>query len=81
MTKRDFEAIAKIISELRNDSLYSPFDRDKCKWIDSRNLVSDLCDYFQRCNPRFDDVKFISACQMEVENDISDSNRSVSPLV
>ena len=81
MSRRDFEAIAKIISTLREDSLYSPFARDRYKWIDSNDLVNQLADYLLSQNPRFDYDRFYNACQTEVENDTSNSNRSVSPLV
>lgn len=73
MSRRDFEAIAKIISELREDSL--------C-WIDSVDLINKLADYFRSRNSRFDFSKFYNACNIRGgENDISDSNRSVSSLV
>jgi len=62
MTRRDFKVIAEIISELREDASQVN-TRNLTRWIDSSDLVSELCDYFRTCNPRFDDVKFISACQ------------------
>ena len=63
MSRRDFEAIAKIISELKEDSLYAVFDRDKNKWIDSDSLVNQLADYLLSQNPRFDYDRFYNACQ------------------
>ena len=82
MSRKDFKAIAKIISELREDSLYATFNRDKYKWIDSDRLVFKLGEYFRDQNPRFEFGRFYDACQIrEYENDISDSNRSVSSLV
>ena len=81
MSRRDFEAIAKIISTLREDSLYAVLTKDRCRWIDSGDLVNQLSNYFRSQNPRFDRDRFWNACQTEVENDTSNSNRSVSPLV
>ena len=82
MSRRDFEAIAQIISELREDSLYSPFARDKYKWIDSNDLVNQLADYLLSQNPRFDYDRFYNACQVrECENDTSNSDCSINSPV
>ena len=53
MTKKHYEAIARIIlqCEMENES------RDM--------LVYMLADYFAQDNPRFDRVRFITACGIE----------------
>ena len=85
MSIRDFEAIAKIISVLREDSLFGINDlknKNKYSWINSNELINQLANYFLSQNPRFDFDRFYDACMIrEYENDISNSNRSVSPLV
>lgn len=81
MSRRDFEAIAKIISELREDAIQVD-TRDLTRWIDSNDLVNQLADYLLSQNPRFDYDRFYNACQVrEYENDTSNSDCSVYPLV
>ena len=65
MTRRDFEAIAQIISTLREDAIQDT--RDLTKWIDSNDLVNQLADYLLNQNPRFDFDRFYNACQVKGE--------------
>lgn len=51
MSRKDFEAIAKIIR-----------DAGACDPTEARTVISnDLADYFASCNPRFDRVRFLEA--------------------
>ena len=63
MSRKDFEAIAQIISELKNDSLYFPFDKDQYRWIDSANLIFKIGKYFRDQNPRFEFPRVYNACK------------------
>lgn len=54
MTKRHFEAIARIVDRRR--ALDAPGDASFF------NLVSDLADFFKAENPRFDRARFLTAC-------------------
>jgi hypothetical protein len=54
MTKKHFEAIARIVDFRR--SMDAPTDGAFF------NLVSDLADYFKSENPRFDRARFLEAC-------------------
>jgi hypothetical protein len=67
MTRRDFEAIAQIISELKNDSLYSAYQIDQYKWIDSGSLIFKLGKYFRDQNPRFEFARFYNASKAKGE--------------
>lgn len=56
MTRKDYQAIAVIISSLA----------DKYQFDEGRNIVAeiveDLSDIFTDDNPRFDREKFVKAC-------------------
>lgn len=51
-TKKDYEAIAKVIREQSNEE--GDINRD--------NLVGELSDYFEEDNPNFDRDLFYEAC-------------------
>tara|TARA_R100000808_G_scaffold284_1_gene1691 strand:+ start:1032 stop:1262 length:231 start_codon:yes stop_codon:yes gene_type:complete len=53
MTRKHFKAIARIVD---NNSLMDD------KYVVKNSLVSDLCDYFECINDRFDRDLFVSAC-------------------
>lgn len=55
MSKKDFEAIAAIIAEIRNDY---PQQGD----IIPDAVSARLADHFATVNPRFDRQKFLTAC-------------------
>ena len=76
MSRRDFEAIAKIIRENTTKSVEEPLP-----FIYKDYLVDELCDYFSTRNPRFDGYRFGVACRREVENDTSNSDCSAYPPV
>ena len=50
--KKDYVAIAKIVSDLANE------EED----IDKKDLVSELSDYFKDDNPNFDRDLFYEVC-------------------
>lgn len=52
MTKKDYVAIAEILSD------YHPFDMENTAVGD---LFDALCKYFKQDNPRFDKEKFMEA--------------------
>lgn len=56
MTKKDFELIARVISDWR-EQMGSPTD-----------LVNHFASELAEENPRFDKAKFVKACGVEVEN-------------
>lgn len=59
MTKKDYEAIAKLIEELTEvDGL-----------IKARFLVSGLARYFKADNPRFNALRFFDACCQPLSDD------------
>lgn len=60
MTKKHFEAIAKII----NKHLPTELVTEKQEIVNNvlTELAGDLAQYFRSVNPRFDFVKFANAC-------------------
>ena len=58
MTRRDFEAIAKIIRENITKSVEEPLP-----FVYTDELVDQLSAYFLNCNPRFDEYRFRLACR------------------
>jgi len=69
LSRKHFEAIAQIIVELKNDSLYSAFQIDQYKWIDSSRLIFKLGEYFRDQNPNFEFARFYDACKTKGEKD------------
>ncbi len=60
MTKKDFIAIAKIISESTMQ------DGELPTTLHKENLVNQLGNYFGTVNIKFDYSKFVTACNKEV---------------
>lgn len=59
MTKQHFEAIAAILGRYHIDNAAEGFDMG---YADAGfGITSDLADYFESVNPRFDREKFIAA--------------------
>ena len=57
ITKKHFEAVAKIIN---NNSF-----GNECLHLDNkRNLVNDFCNYFKTQNKNFNSFKFYNACMI-----------------
>ena len=57
LSKKDYIAIAKIISDCEN------IRKGSNTYLNSLPLVYDLTEYFQADNPRFNGAKFIGACK------------------
>jgi hypothetical protein len=54
MSRKDFELVASIIRQLhRENGDNIPYDR----------LVKDFADSFAGTNPRFDEERFVAACE------------------
>jgi len=62
MSRRDFEAIAKIIRENITES-----EEEARSFIYTGDLVDQLCNYFSTRNPRFNEFRFCCACYREVK--------------
>jgi hypothetical protein len=61
MTKKHFEAIARILSNLYGYDMSSiDFDAGFNRAIE--RAAEDLADYFMDENPRFDRQRFLTAC-------------------
>lgn len=60
VTRKDFEAIAKII---KNETLTA--NVDGFKYVPSRAIVERLCYYFETQNAQFDRHKFYVACGVQ----------------
>ena len=58
MSRRDFEAIAKIIRENTTKSV-----EEAQSFVYTSDLVDQLADYLLSQNPRFDYDRFYNACQ------------------
>lgn len=58
MTKRDFEALADALANVRPS--HSALDTVYRGWKDSVFAVADVC---AASNPRFDRERFIAACE------------------
>lgn len=56
MTKKHFEAIAKLAREVRAE------DNDECAVGAVNSMVDGLCKIFKAENPRFDEARFREAC-------------------
>lgn len=54
LARKDYRAIAEIIESNRGDGVEYILDR----------VASNLADYFEQNNPRFDRQKFIKACDL-----------------
>lgn len=52
MTKRDFEAMAKVVTQIKHT-------------IEKRNAAQNMAGYFRMVNPRFDETRFYKACGFE----------------
>lgn len=65
MTKKHFEAIAKIISEHGPVPGADDFG-NQCYERARRAITWDLADYFHQANPRFDRLRFLRACNVGV---------------
>jgi hypothetical protein len=75
MTKKDYERMALIIRALRDDTYkqYNDnpneaealFIKGMGRGIDK--VMSHLADYLEEDNPRFDHVKFFTACGYPIE--------------
>jgi len=63
LTKRDYEAIAKIIAS--NTFTARMFTTNR--YIDKESLMDDLCGFMKQDNERFDEKKFREACNYEKE--------------
>jgi hypothetical protein len=61
MTKRHFEAIARIFA-LRAGFDMSTIDYDNGYNTAVARLANDMADYFETENPRFDRDRFMEAC-------------------
>lgn len=61
MTKKDFEAVAAIISReaIRNPA--PGFDEGYDAGVE--NVALEIADYFASTNPRFDRARFLEACK------------------
>ena len=57
MSRRDFEAIAKIVRENITESV-----EEAQSFVYTSDLVDQLSDYFLNRNPRFDEFRFRCAC-------------------
>ena len=55
MTRKDYQAIAKIFADLRRDD--APVD-----WVTIGTLEAKLADVFLDANPSFDRARFYFAC-------------------
>lgn len=59
MTKKHYEAIAKILDTMR----------EKCEAVQLKGLAQHTCEdfanYLQEENPRFDRARFLQACGLE----------------
>jgi len=58
LSRKHFEAIAKSVSELKNVDWN--FEETRNEGLS--DFISDLCYYFRRENPNFDQKKFETAC-------------------
>ena len=55
MTRKDYQAIAKVFSDLRQDD--APVD-----WVTIGTVEEKLADMFVTANPKFDPARFYVAC-------------------
>lgn len=65
MTKRHFEAIARMLRE-RVEFPDGTIDFDSGYRMATRHIAFDLADYFEEQNPRFDRQRFLTACGITV---------------
>lgn len=70
MTKKDYEAIARVFSDMRASYFdgsrphLSESERQCGAYAVKRSAVS-MCDVFAADNPRFDRSRFLKACGVE----------------
>lgn len=62
LTKKDYEAIAKIIKDATTDE-YNEYNGTSFKGLNRDKVIDELIDYCQQENPRFQGLKFREACQ------------------
>lgn len=65
MTKKDFEAIASIISQHETDFMDCHEQAESAATITRTRIAEDLADLFVEDNPRFDRDRFLAACGLQ----------------
>ena len=66
MTRKHFEAIARIIS-LRAGFDLSTVEYDAGYNMAVSRVASDIADYFETENPRFNRARFLKACGVDAD--------------
>lgn len=61
MTKKNFEAVARIIKQNTVEDAAAGFDEGYDAGV--QIVASDLADYFASDNPNFDRSRFLEACK------------------
>lgn len=62
LTKKHFKTIAEIISKCKDEIEQDGTDTSEAKNFILLEIVADFEDYFAETNPRFDGIKFRTAC-------------------